>query len=115
MVIPVALPFRRQPLGKFLHAHKLTHVEVALVLDCNPARVNNLIQGRSYPTGAEIAALEKLFSLPIHNMFEPALLKFYNAQDGREQGDSRTSFDIHMERARRALDDARRALDASES
>ncbi len=73
----MALPFRRQPLGKFLHAHNMTHAEMSRILDCKIARVNNLIQGRAYPTGAEIAALEKHFNLPIHNLFEPALLKFY--------------------------------------
>lgn len=77
----MGLPFRRQPLGKFLHTHKLTHVQVADALGCHFTRVNSLIQGRTYPTAREIAALEALFSLPIEVLLESALLKYHKVVD----------------------------------
>lgn len=75
----MGLPFRRQPLGDFIQVHELTHRQVARAIGASdPARVNNLIAGRSYPTAAEIEALERLMKLPIQVMFDPEVLKYFN-------------------------------------
>lgn len=79
----MGLPFRRQPLGNLIKAHELTHKQVARAIGGHINRVNVLVSGRSYPTAAEIDALETLIALPIQTMFEPDLLKYFNVEGSR--------------------------------
>ncbi len=79
----MGLPFRRQPLGNHIGAREFTHKQVARALGCSVPRINVLISGRSYPTAAEIDALEGLIGLPVQTMFEPALLKYFNVNGSR--------------------------------
>ena len=72
----MALPRRRQQLAKFIPFHDLTLAIVAETLGADRARVHNLCWGNAYPSPSEIAALERLFGLPVEVLFEPAMLVY---------------------------------------
>lgn len=69
---------RRQPLARFIPFHDLTYQQVAVALSCDVIRVRNISNGHVYPHPDEIAALEKLFSLPIEVLLEPQMLIYRN-------------------------------------
>ena len=79
----MGLPFRRQPLGNHIRVREFTHKQVARALGSHVTRVNVLVSGRSYPTAAEIDALERLIDLPIQTMFDPEMLKYFNVEGSR--------------------------------
>ena len=70
----MALPHRRQQLARFILFHELTGEKVAFALGCSVTRVRNLSQGHVYASPDEIAALERLFGLPVEVLLEPDLL-----------------------------------------
>lgn len=70
----MALPHRRQQLAKFIKVHDLTYKKVAEALQTDAVRINNMVQGKLYPTPAECDALEALFGLPAELMLEPSML-----------------------------------------
>jgi len=72
----VALPRRKQTLAKFIPFHDLTRETVAKALGTNRARVNNICKGITFPSPDEIAALERLFGVPIEVLLDPAMLEY---------------------------------------
>ena len=75
----MALPHSRQPIVRHIKVHDLTYKKVALALGTNAVRINNLAQGHTYPSPAEIGTLEKLFGLPIEVLLNEELLEYrYN-------------------------------------
>ncbi|MEW1834532.1 helix-turn-helix transcriptional regulator [Microbacterium sp. NPDC079995] len=74
----MALPRRRQQLGKFIPFHELTHQQVADVLGCSLSRVRNIINGNAFPSPTEIQQLERLFGLPVEVLLDAEMLEFRN-------------------------------------
>ncbi|MCH6229335.1 hypothetical protein MK786_01095 [Microbacterium sp. CFH 31415] len=72
----MALPRRRQPLAKFIPFHDLTPEVVAAALNTNVARIHNLCRGLTYPSPDELAAIGRLFGLPVEVFFEPEMLVY---------------------------------------
>lgn len=73
----MALPHRRQRLGRFIKYHELTYAAVAEKLGTTPLRVTHLVGGHVYPTPQECDALEALFfPLKAHNFFEECVLEY---------------------------------------
>lgn len=61
-------------LAKHIKVHDLTYKKTAQALGTDAVRINNLVQGKLYPTPDECDALESLFGLPVATMFEESML-----------------------------------------
>jgi transcriptional regulator with XRE-family HTH domain len=75
----VALPFRKQPLSKYLVVREMTQAQLAEMIGSTPARVGNICKGRQYPSPDEIAAIEAIFApFPIAALLDKELLAYRN-------------------------------------
>ncbi|HEU5223575.1 MAG TPA: hypothetical protein VFU07_07825 [Candidatus Lumbricidophila sp.] len=73
----LVLPHRRQPIARFLKVYDLTYPRAAQALGIDLARFTNLVQGHSYPSPDEIAAITALFNgMPVEALFDASALTY---------------------------------------
>jgi transcriptional regulator with XRE-family HTH domain len=74
----VALPHRRQRnFARFIPYHELTRHQVATRLGISKIRLNNIINGDTYPTPEELDNIEQLFGgMPAQVLFDPEMLEY---------------------------------------
>lgn len=82
----MVLPRRGQRLAKLIPIHDLTRTTLAVYLEITPAEVDNLCKGLRYPTPREVGLLEKVFDVPIEQVFEPAMLVHRDATEWPPKG-----------------------------
>lgn len=74
----MALPHRRQRnFARFIPYHELTREQVAAAIGVNKVRLNNIINGDTFPTPDELDKIEQLFGgMPAEVLFDEEMLEY---------------------------------------